>query len=97
MKRAYELAGMDYYPQVYPGKVVLFRRRGNITKLQLQRQHGWTGLASAGLEIIEVPGDHDTLMVEPNVRVLARELTEWLANYAEERAGDQRAFETTTR
>ena len=82
MKRAYELAGMDYIPQVYSGKIVLFRRKEKITPQQTQRQHGWTGLATGGLEIIEVPGDHNSIMSEPHVKVLAHELTNWLKRYS---------------
>ena len=43
-----------------------------------------------GLEVIEVPGDHDSMVLEPNVRVLAARLKELLAALdARERAGEQ--------
>lgn len=32
--------------------------------------NGWSGLAPR-LEVVEVPGDHDSIVLEPNVRVLA--------------------------
>jgi thioesterase domain-containing protein/acyl carrier protein len=82
IKRTFELAGMSYFPQACPGKVVLFRRGEQISEQQIQRQHGWTGLALGGLEIIEVPGDHNSLMSEPHVKVLAQELTNWLDRYS---------------
>jgi thioesterase domain-containing protein len=35
----------------------------------------WTRWA-AGIEVFEVPGDHDSMVLEPNVRVLARRIKE---------------------
>src|SRR5258707_1208696 len=35
---------------------------------------GWQGLAAGGLEIHEVPGDHNTILLEPHVGALAEKL-----------------------
>ena len=61
----------DYVPKVYPGRVTLLRARTR----PLFRLHGcdlgWGVLAGGGLEIVEVPGNHETILKEPNVRFLA--------------------------
>jgi thioesterase domain-containing protein len=38
----------------------------------------WGQLARAGVETVQVPGDHTTVIVEPNVRVLAARLKDCL-------------------
>jgi thioesterase domain-containing protein len=64
-----------YRPQVYPGGIVLFRA----AEIAGAFAHvgpvlGWDGLAEQGIEVHEIPGNHDTLVVEPNVEVLVRRL-----------------------
>ena len=39
---------------------------------------GWSGLFSRGLEIIEVTGDHSTMLAKPHAPVLARAVSELL-------------------
>ncbi len=39
---------------------------------------GWDGLFSGGLEIVDVPGDHWTLLKEPHLQVLAQRIDERL-------------------
>jgi hypothetical protein len=64
----------DYVPKVYAGPVVLLRARTR----PLFRLHGhdlgWGRLAGGGLEVVTVPGNHETILKEPNVRVLAEAL-----------------------
>jgi thioesterase domain-containing protein len=43
---------------------------------------GWKGLFTGGLEIIETPGDHVSLLELPQVNVLAAKVSERLARYA---------------
>jgi thioesterase domain-containing protein len=38
------------------------------------RDMGWSRLARGGVEVHHVAGDHENMLVEPHVRVLAREL-----------------------
>lgn len=49
--------------------------------------NGWRDWAN-GLEVIEVPGDHDSMVLEPNVRVLAARLKDEIER-AEETAGNR--------
>jgi thioesterase domain-containing protein len=69
----------EYRPRPYPGRVTLFRARTR----PLFRLHGpdlgWKGLARGGLEVVAVPGNHETILKGPNARVIARGLLERLA------------------
>ncbi|UJR80236.1 type I polyketide synthase [Sandaracinus amylolyticus] len=74
-----------YVMRQYTGKVTLFRPApqpqwvlGEGVLIDKDRHYiladnGWTPWVSQ-LEIHEVPGDHDSMVLEPNVRVLARRL-----------------------
>lgn len=88
LKRAYHAAGTEYVPKVYPGCLTLFRAEEHGTSVLYDPERGWGGLALGGLEIIDVPGDHNTMLKnEANVRVLAREMTECIARGAARTAG----------
>jgi thioesterase domain-containing protein/acyl carrier protein len=74
-----------YHPQIYSGQITLFRASepSTFTKLYLPTpqdwenrdpQHGWNGLASDGLAIHDIPGDHFSLFQEPHVQTLAKKL-----------------------
>jgi amino acid adenylation domain-containing protein len=69
------LAG--YRSRFYDGRVVLFNAAEKDPALIPDPHYGWVGLARE-VEIHEVPGNHDTMLTEPNVLVLARELSECL-------------------
>ncbi len=76
VERANKKAGRKYIPQVYPGKVALFRaiHKSAPEGWQVDPQMGWGNLASGELEVYEVPGGHSTIFREPHVRVLAEKL-----------------------
>ena len=61
----------SYIPQVFAGRITVFRP----TWLPLGRAYdptmGWGDLAADGVEIYEVPGSHNALVFEPRVRGLA--------------------------
>jgi thioesterase domain-containing protein/acyl carrier protein/NAD(P)-dependent dehydrogenase (short-subunit alcohol dehydrogenase family) len=67
-------AATGYYPNVYPGKVTLFRS----TKRTIQQGSddflGWEELAGGGVEVHDVPGTHFNILQEPVVQVLAEKL-----------------------
>jgi hypothetical protein len=76
------LASIRYRPKPYPGKLVVFRSSVNVSperrRVTLQQtERVWGSLASE-LEIHEIPGDHITMMHEPNVERLAEKLTCYL-------------------
>ncbi|HET8707193.1 MAG TPA: hypothetical protein VFM46_12900, partial [Pseudomonadales bacterium] len=85
IERAFRSALGKYNLTKYPYKITLFRPKlpvvyvlGQGRLLNKNREfifpdNGWTPWTNE-LEIHEVPGDHDSMVLEPNVRVLARKL-----------------------
>jgi thioesterase domain-containing protein len=70
--RANTLAARLYTPAVYPGRVTLFRaEQGPASR---QPDGGWSRLAAEPVEVHAVPGNHITMLTEPHVHDLAREL-----------------------
>ncbi len=75
-----------YVPGPYDGRVALFRTG----KWSLDdRSLGWQEVCTGGLEVIEVTGDHDSIISEPEVRTLARELGVRLRESGEDVADSQ--------
>jgi thioesterase domain-containing protein/acyl carrier protein len=66
------LAIKKYTPQVYAGVVTFFGAREEICPEE--NLTGWRLLAQGGVNVVEVPGDHQTMIKEPHVRELARAL-----------------------
>ncbi|MCS6857305.1 MAG: SDR family NAD(P)-dependent oxidoreductase, partial [Sandaracinaceae bacterium] len=85
MEAAFRKALARYVLRPYDGEVVLFRPRPmphwtfkDGTMIDKDRHYilpdnGWTPWVKR-LEIQEVPGDHDSMVLEPHVRVLAKRL-----------------------
>jgi thioesterase domain-containing protein len=68
----------SYVPQPYRGKVTLFRAMGRRLKIYDPHAYGWAALAAGGVDVVEVPGDHLTLLKEPHVKFLADRLQGYL-------------------
>lgn len=66
----YSKATAEYSPGMFPGKVTLIRTEGSPGTPDM----GWKDLARDGVEIHKVPGDHYSIIKEPHVRALAREV-----------------------
>ena len=66
-----------YRPQPYGGDATLFRARDTPAIFVRDPALGWTGLVRS-LAIVEVPGNHETLLMEPHVRALAGALRQSL-------------------
>jgi acyl-CoA synthetase (AMP-forming)/AMP-acid ligase II/thioesterase domain-containing protein/acyl carrier protein len=75
---AHHRAFTQYVPMTYPGKMILFRPGAQPPDCHPEPYMGWTGLAAGGLEIRDVPGEHQSLIVEPQVQRLAASLRECL-------------------
>jgi amino acid adenylation domain-containing protein len=61
-----------YVPQVYPGRVTLFRSSEEPPEMVgLDPTKGWGELSTEPVEIHIIPGNHATMGLEPHVRVLA--------------------------
>jgi acyl transferase domain-containing protein len=68
-----EQAIINYIPQVYSGRVILFQCAEQPWWVAKYPRLGWDGLVMEGLEIQEIPGNHFNLL-SANVRVLAKQL-----------------------
>ena len=79
VREAALLAQRDYVPRPYHGRPVLFVVNDQEEPVVPGSQYGWEGLATGGVEIIEVPGDHKTMLSEPHVSTLATRLRDCLA------------------
>jgi len=66
-------AAAHYLPGFYHGRLTLFRAFSDSLELEDQ-QMGWGPLVGGGVEVHQVPGDHDHITSEPYVKILAREL-----------------------
>ncbi len=71
---AIRFAASRYQPSVWPGKLDLFRVDEPHVDAYDYQEMGWTGLASGGVTVHDIPGDHLTIFSEPQVQVVA----EWL-------------------
>jgi aspartate racemase len=64
----------------YAGKVILFRTRGQPLFCSLENDFGWGKLVKGGVEIKLVPGSHESIFMEPDVRFLAEQLKPCLSS-----------------
>ena len=67
------VAAINYRPKPWPGPITLFRASAQPDP-RLPWDLGWTPLAEGGVEVYELPGDHDLVFREENIRVLAEQL-----------------------
>jgi amino acid adenylation domain-containing protein len=77
VEAANKQAQRNYVLRAYSGLVICFRATTHLAPSEgweLDPQMGWGDLAQGKLEIHPVPGDHDSIFREPNVRTLAEEL-----------------------
>jgi amino acid adenylation domain-containing protein len=72
--KAHTRAILGYEPKPYAGKITQFMCSDGAHRSYEDRRLAWSNLASEGLEIHVVPGNHLTMVEEPHVRTLAREL-----------------------
>jgi len=89
VRRACEQAAANYVPSVYPGRLLLFRS-SHPPLTQFRDPHaGWHTYAAQGLEIHEIECDHDGILLEPRVQVVAEQLKKCLG---QEEAADAPRF-----
>ncbi|HAX75864.1 MAG TPA: hypothetical protein DCY88_08510 [Cyanobacteria bacterium UBA11372] len=76
VEEANKQAARKYVLQVYPGRVTVFRaiHQPAPEGWDIDPQMGWGELAGGGLDIHDVPGNHDSMFREPHARVLAEKL-----------------------
>lgn len=70
-----ERASQTYIPQPYSGKILLFRaKERDAFEVDQNQDMGWGALATGGLHIFDIPGDHLGILKAPNVAILAEKL-----------------------
>jgi amino acid adenylation domain-containing protein len=74
----------DYTPRPYRGRVTLFRALTREPGCPKDPAPDWRHWAAGGVEVIDVPGGHSTLLAEPHVRTLAAALSDCLGRAAGE-------------
>ncbi len=71
-------AARNYQPHFYPGRVTLFQAAASASLPQATNDL-WARQSGRGVEVVPIPGAHENILREPNVRSLAKAVTECLA------------------
>jgi thioesterase domain-containing protein len=74
VRKACLQAAKHYMPQSYSGRVILFRSNHKPLGQSIDPRAGWSTYAAEGLEIHEIEGNHENILLEPQVRYVARQL-----------------------
>jgi amino acid adenylation domain-containing protein len=82
----HDRAFMNYVPRPYNGDVLLFRASKQLPGMLADRSLGWQSVIKGHLEIRELPGHQQNILVEPRVMRLAEELQSRLHPHAEDAA-----------
>jgi aspartate racemase len=81
VKEANYLAARAYIPKPYPGRITLFIAADRTQPEAAALRDAWTTMALGGLDVHVVPGNHVTIIEQPNVSTLAAELQACLDAY----------------
>ena len=73
VEEAFLVALRNYTPEPYEGDATLFRAKDDFASYS-DPTLGWGRLIQGRLEIREISGDHDTILHEPHIGMLARVL-----------------------
>ncbi len=69
---------MKFNPKPYEGRVTLFRSRAHQLMSSCDPYYGWSEFAQGGVTVKVVPGAHEKIVDEPNVKQLAAQLSQIL-------------------
>lgn len=77
---ASQIAIDAYEPKPYNKRLTIFRAGDDKfdTKEAIRNGLGWAGIAMAGFDLMDVPGDHLGILKEPNVETLGARISEVL-------------------
>ena len=86
MLEAHTVAMRDYFPDLYPGRVVLFRSK-ELDRQKRRLEHyfgrpemGWNELAQGGVELYWLPGGHHEMFYGENAPVFAARVRECMGH-----------------
>lgn len=77
---------IDYVPHPYSGPITLFRASNSFDGFD--EDLGWKALAAGSLTVQMVPGNHNTVVLEPNAQVLAEQFRHHLRIAEREVSGE---------
>jgi len=80
----YRIAGMQYRPKPYHGRVVVFRRSVQRIGGYQDERLGWGDVLTGDCDVIAIPGDHRDMFLEPQVQRTAGALAAYLRSVAGE-------------
>lgn len=78
VKEANWIAADYYTPGAYEGTVVLFRCQHRLNTDPPDSSRIWQRLVRGEVVILDVPGDHNSMLREPNAQVLAEQILTYL-------------------
>ncbi len=95
VQHSFVRAADKYVLRPWAGHIVLMRAEKTGFEAEgLGPAYGWDEVVTGGVEVVEVPGNHDTLVLEPNATTLVQELRSTLdrtqAGRDERRTADRR-------
>jgi thioesterase domain-containing protein/acyl carrier protein len=67
-------AASGYAPRTYPGRMTVFLSGGSAAEARQDPRRHLAGMAANEVEVVDVPGDRDSMLREPFVQVLAEQL-----------------------
>jgi amino acid adenylation domain-containing protein len=74
VREACAVAENKYCPQVYPGRVILFRASEKALRGLDDPKEGWLKYAAGGIEVHEIDADHGNILNGPQVKQLASQI-----------------------
>jgi len=72
------IALLSYVPQVYSNRIIYFQAEDTVANNSHSLTLGWDQISSEPIEIVVVPGSHQTMVTNSHVRVLAERLKLYL-------------------
>jgi thioesterase domain-containing protein len=87
----------EYKPRPYSGPLTLYRARTQPLFRLSETELGWGAIVNGGIGVVQIPGNHSTIVSEPRVRLLADALRSAIEKVAAEpHAGLAAARQATT-
>jgi amino acid adenylation domain-containing protein len=74
VREACLLAESNYTPRGYSGRVIMFRSNHKPLGQLYDPRAGWSECVTRGLEVYEIAGNHENILLEPQVRSVAEHL-----------------------
>jgi thioesterase domain-containing protein len=86
--KMFSAVGEAYCPKPYAGELLLFRAKGRTAEYGNNLSLGWNEVVEGGIRVLNVPGDHMTILEEPFVWTLVEQLRTCLDEARNARSSD---------